>query len=70
MTTIGYVKKEHIKYSEKNSSEVLDISIKKEKEEKIEIQLVIIILLHLLILILKYINLKNVMFIKQIQYVL
>ena len=38
ITTIGYVKKEHIKYSEKNSSEVLDNSNKKEKEEKIEIQ--------------------------------
>ena len=31
MTTIGYVKKEHIKYSEQNSSEILDNSNKKEK---------------------------------------
>ena len=38
ITTIGYVKKENIKYSEENSSEILDNSNENEKEEKIEIQ--------------------------------
>ena len=38
ITTIGYIKKDNIKYSGQNSSEILDNSNEKEKEEKIEIQ--------------------------------
>ena len=38
ITTIGYIKKDNIKYSEENSSEILDNSNENEKEEKIEIQ--------------------------------